>query len=166
MNRILFVLFVFLAQLAGIAPAVAADSAIDVTMQAFKVVATARGTELQKTDAAQPGDTIEYQVVYRNSGKTVARNVVAVLPVPAGGMAYLPDSATPATVEASLDGKQFAPVPLQRTVVRAGRSVTEPVPPAEYRFLRWNLGELPAGQTSTVKSRMRLNGATVSKNDA
>jgi len=164
MNRILFVLVAFLAQLAGMPVAFAADSDVDVTMQAFKVVATARGTELQKTDAAEPGDTIEYQVAYRNRGKTPARNVVAVLPVPADGMAYLPDSAAPAAVEASLDGKTYAPVPLQRTVVRAGRSVTEPVPPAEYRFLRWHLGDLPAGQATTVKSRMRLNGATVRNN--
>ncbi|TWI69722.1 putative repeat protein (TIGR01451 family) [Pseudoduganella lurida] len=158
MQRFLLAVFFCLAQFAGVA-AFAADSAVDVTMQAFKVVTTAKGVELVPTTEAKPGDTIEYQVAYRNRGAEAARQVIATLPVPAAGMAYIPDTAAPAAVMASLDGKEFAPVPLQRTVLREGRRVTETVPPAEYRFLRWTIGELRAGQTTTVKSRMRLNGA-------
>lgn len=159
MKRIFLAFLLCLAQALG-ASAFAADGDIAVTMQAFKVVATANGTELQPTDKALPGDTIEYHVAYRNTGKTAARDVVATLPVPAGGMAYVADSATPATVTASLDGQQFAPVPLQRTVERDGRRITETVPATEYRVLRWTLGELAAGRTATVTSRMRLAAAT------
>jgi uncharacterized repeat protein (TIGR01451 family) len=158
MKRFYLAFLLCLAQFLGM-PAFAADGDVAVTMRAFKVVATAKGAELVPTDAAQPGDTIEYQVAYRNAGKTPARDVAATLPVPAGGMAYVPDSASPAAVLASLDGKQFAAVPLQRSVVRDGRRVTEAVPAAEYRFLRWPLGELRAGESATVKSRMRLDAS-------
>jgi uncharacterized repeat protein (TIGR01451 family) len=163
MKRLFLLFFLTLAQFLGIA-AHAADTGVDVTMQAFKVVATAKGTELVRTDSAQPGDTIEYQVAYHNREKTPARDVVATLPVPAGGMAYLPDTAAPAAVLASLDGKEYAAVPLQRVVVRNGRPVTEAVPASEYRFLRWKLGELAAGQSATVTSRMRLNAGADPRN--
>jgi uncharacterized repeat protein (TIGR01451 family) len=162
MKRILLAFFISLAQFAGM-PAFAADNDVAVTMQAFKVVATAKGTDLVPTDKAQPGDTIEYQVAYRNRGRTPARDVVATLPVPAGAMAYVPESAAPAIVTATVDGKEFAAVPLQRTVTRDGRRVTENVPASEYRALRWKLGELAAGQAVTVKSRMHIAGTASNK---
>ncbi|HBF51938.1 MAG TPA: hypothetical protein DDX04_18085 [Massilia sp.] len=140
--------------------AFAASGDVDVTLQAFQVVNTAKEVKLVPTTRANPGDTIEYQVTYRNNGTTPAKQTKAVLPVPASGMAYLPDTASPAKVEASLDGKTYAPAPLKREVVRDGKKVTEVVPPSEYRFLRWDLGDLPPGQAATVKSRMRLNSAT------
>jgi len=138
----------------------AADSGVTAELHAFKVVTTANGPKLVATAEALPGDTIEYQVTYRNAGTTPARDVLATLPVPKGGMAYVADTATPAKVMASLDGKQYAPVPLTRTVVREGKQVTETVPVAEYRFLRWQLGELAPGRSATVSSRMRLEGAS------
>jgi len=156
--------FLFLALcLFQLSSAFAAPSDVDVTLQAFQVIAngnSGKEVKLVPTTRANPGDTIEYQVTYRNKGSTPAKQTRAVLPVPAGGMAYLPDTASPAKVEASLDGKTYAPVPLQREAIREGKKVTEAVPASEYRFLRWDLGDLPPGQEATVKSRMRLNGAT------
>jgi len=155
--------FLFLALcLFQLSSAFAAPSDVNVTLQAFQVVGMNNATKdvkLVPTTRANPGDTIEYQVTYRNSGNTPAQQTKALLPVPEGGMAYLPDTASPAKVEASLDGKTFAPVPLKREVVREGKKVTEAVPASEYRFLRWDLGDLPPGQAVTVKSRMRLNSA-------
>jgi hypothetical protein len=78
-------------------------------------------------------------------------------------MAYVPESAAPAIVTATVDGKEFAAVPLQRTVTRDGRRVTENVPASEYRALRWKLGELAAGQAVTVKSRMHIAGTASNK---
>jgi len=153
--------FLFLALcLFQLSSAFAASGDVDVTLQAFQVVNTAKEVKLVPTTRANPGDTIEYQVTYRNNGSTAAKQTKAVLPVPAGGMAYLPDTASPAKVEASLDGKTYAAVPLKREVVREGKKVTETVPATEYRFLRWDLGDLPPGQAATVKSRMRLNSAS------
>ena len=107
-----------------------------------------------------PGDTLEYRATYTNRGAAPARGVLATLPVPPDGMEYVDASAAPAKVLASLDGKQFAPAPLQRVVVLPdGSRKSEAVPASEYRFLRWNLGDLDAGKSVVVRSRMRLIGA-------
>lgn len=159
MNRIIAILTVFLLQLCCMPVAFSADNAVNVELHAFKVVTTASGTKLVPTDAAQPGDTIQYLATYSNKGKTPAREVLATLPVPAGGLVYVPESATPAAVQASVDGKQFAAMPLIRTVTRNGKQVTEAVPVAEYRFLRWKLGEIAPGASITVSSRMRLDSS-------
>lgn len=159
MNRIIAILTVILLQLCCLGGASAADNNVTVALHAFKVVTTTAGTKLVATDAAQPGDTIEYQVTYANKGTTPAREVMATLPVPAGSLVYLPDSAKPAAVQASVDGKRYAALPLMRTVTRDGKQQVEAVPVSEYRFLRWNLGDIAPGASSTVSSRMRLDGA-------
>lgn len=128
---------------------------VEVTLHAFQV-SPAAGGKLVPTSEARPGDVIEYRVTYRNPARVVAKQVVATLPVPAGGMAYLDGSASPGTLQASLDGVHFAPVPLKREVVREGKRVSETVPSSEYKSLRWNLGDLSAGQQVTVSARMRL----------
>lgn len=138
----------------------AADKGVTAELHAFKVVPGTNGPQLVATTEARPGDTIEYQVTYRNGAATPARDVFATLPVPKGGMTYVAGSAAPTTVMASLDGKQYAPVPLTRTVERDGKQITETVPATEYRFLRWQLGELASGGSATVSSRMRLDGAS------
>lgn len=157
-NRILPMLMAWALMLwTGIA--FAADTTpVEVTLRAFKVDPIQGGKRVPTLEA-RPGDVIEYQVTYRNPAKAAASEVAATLPVPAGGMAYLDGSASPGPLLASLDGVHFAPTPLKREVVREGRSVSETVPPSEYKFLRWNLGELAAGQQVTVSARMRLAAA-------
>jgi len=142
--------------LAGSSAFAAPGEQLDVSMQAFRVANVGGKPSLQPTEHARPGETIEYRVSYRNTGSTSARQVAATLPVPPGSMAYLPDSASPQRVEASLDGKTYAPAPLTRSVVRDGRKLVENVPATEYRFLRWNLGDIQAGQTLAVSARMRV----------
>lgn len=133
------------------------DGDVAVHLEASKVVAQAGGESLQPATAARPGDTVEYRATYTNRGKSVARNVEATLPIPAGTLVYLPATARPAAVLASLDSNQFAPVPLTRTVIRAnGTKELQPVPYAEYRYLRWTLGDLAPGASTTVRARMNL----------
>jgi hypothetical protein len=85
------------------------------------------------------------------------KELAATLPVPRG-MEFLPRTAAPEPILASLDGKTFEPVPLQRRVRLAnGREVTRDVPAAEYRFLRWSLGTLGARETRTVAARVRVS---------
>jgi uncharacterized repeat protein (TIGR01451 family) len=130
-----------------------------VDLQVRKVLVQKDGTETLVDAAAGPGETLEYQATYANRGAATARNVQATLPVPEAGMAYLDASATPGKFSASVDGKQFAPAPLQRVVILPdGSRRSEAVPPSEYRFLRWNLGDLDAGKSAVVRSRMRLTG--------
>lgn len=152
------IILVFWTMLLTATKAFAADpQAVDVRLQAFQVVAQDKGGEkLVPATEANPGDTIEYQVTYRNNGKSAAKAVAATLPVPEGAMVYLEGSAAPKAVQASLDGKQYGPLPLTREVMRNGRRTAEPVPPEQYRFLRWELGDLAPGKAATVTSRMRI----------
>jgi uncharacterized repeat protein (TIGR01451 family) len=123
-----------------------------------RVVTGADGKQtLQDGSYARPGDVLEYHAVYRNNGTKPARDLLATLPVPANGLEYLPKTAFPDGVQASLDGKTFATPPLMRTVkLPDGKEVLREVPVSEYRFLRWKLGELPAGKSVTVGARMRV----------
>jgi len=159
MKRFLVILTTFIVQLVCTQFLHAAENNVAVELHAFRVVADKNGQKLVPTTEAKPGETIEYQVTYRNAGATAARDVLATLPVPKGGVSYVADSATPVTVQASLDGTQFSPVPLTRTVTRNGKQQTETVPVSEYRFLRWKLGEIAPGKSITVSSRMRLDNA-------
>lgn len=137
----------------------AADSnGPEVALSVYKVVAQANGSEtLAQGRQVKPGDRVEYAATYRNPGKLSIRNVQATLPIPAGTMQYIPSSASPTEVYASVNGKDFAPVPLMRVVTQAdGTQRKQPVPLAEYRSLRWNLGDLEAGKSRTVKARMRV----------
>ena len=155
--RILNILLFWTIVLAGTKVFAADTQAVDVRLQAFQVVAQDKGAEkLVPATDAEVGDTIEYQITYQNKGKSAAQAVAATLPVPEGTMSYLAGSAAPKAVQASLDGKTFASLPLTREVKRNGLRVTERVPVSEYRFLRWNLGDLAPGQAVTVSSRMRV----------
>ena len=154
--RILNILLFWTIVLAGTKVFAADTEAVDVRLQAFQVVQAMGAEKLVPATEAEVGDTIEYQITYQNKGKSAAQSVAATLPVPEGAMSYLAGSAAPKAVQASLDGKNFAPLPLTREVMRKGLRVVERVPASEYRFLRWNLGDLAPGQAVTVSSRMKV----------
>ncbi len=138
--------------------ALAADTG-DVTTELThrKVSIAANGKELlSSADKALPGDVIEYKTVYRNKGKKLLKSFVANLPVPKG-MEFVPGSARPTEVLATVDGTSYAPVPLKKKVKLAnGKEELKEIPPAEYRALRWNLNELAAGKSLTTSARMKI----------
>lgn len=129
-------------------------------LSAKRIVVDATGKETRgEVHAAKPGDVLEYRVAYRNPGKETARQVRALLPIPADAFIYVAASAHPAKAFASIDGKQFDAVPLMRAVLLPdGKRELRPVPLAEYRYLRWNLGDLPPGAEAVVSARMRMTG--------
>jgi uncharacterized repeat protein (TIGR01451 family) len=140
-------------------PAVAANKGdVVVELTGKKVLKNAAGKEMFETaDKAKPGDVIEYKAVYRNKGKTAADNLLATIPVPLG-TDYLPGSAKPADVSASLDGKEYAPAPLKRKVkLPSGKEELRDVPAGEYRSLRWSLKALEPGKSATVSMRVRVS---------
>jgi uncharacterized repeat protein (TIGR01451 family) len=149
---------VLLLGLAAVTPAFA-DGPLTATLDARRVVVAADGKEsFANADSAKPNDVVEYRTTYRNTSKNTLRGVAATLPVP-DGFIFIANSAG-ANVQASLDGKTYAAVPLTRVVKLAdGRTRDERVPVAEYRFLRWELGNMPANTTNTVVARMRLSDA-------
>lgn len=137
---------------------------VHVALTAKKLTSTSGNKESAEASEARPGDLIEYKAVYQNQGKGNAKHLQATLPIPAASMEYVPAATTPANVQASLDGKHFDTPPLKRSVTLAdGRKEMQAVPASEYRFLRWDIGDLPAGKSTTVAARMKLVGSGLRK---
>ena len=130
---------------------------VAVTLKAQKVLRSKDGKEvLQVADRAMPGEIIQYDALYKNQSNNSVRQLEPTLPIPAG-LEYIADSAKPAPARASLDGKNFAPIPLMRQVtLPTGETTQEQVPFSEYRALRWELGELDAGKTALISARAKL----------
>jgi uncharacterized repeat protein (TIGR01451 family) len=152
-----FVIAVMALMIAAPAAWCADQPNVTVQLTAQRVVKKGQGQEvLSPGDTAKPGEVIEYRVVYRNSGKGTARDLQGRLPIPAE-MEYVPGSAVPADVSASLDDKNFSKVPLKHKVrLPDGSIAVREVPSSEYRSLRWDLRDLAPGASVTAKARMRI----------
>ena len=150
------------AQAAPGAPAAAA-SAPSLELAAFKIVPARAGEPEHRVSAeqARSGDQLEYVATYRNPTASPLHHVQVTVPVPASGVEYVLETAAPRADAASSDGKRYAPLPLQRTETLAdGRQVTRPAPGADYRFLRWDLGDVPPGAVRVVRTRVQLLAST------
>lgn len=132
-------------------------SPLAIALTAQKVVKQSDGKEkLLAADRALPGEVIQYDALYQNQGALPLNNVAPTLPIPAG-MVFLPDSATPAPFEASLDGKTFERIPIKRKVTMpSGETREQEIPATEYRALRWQLGEMVPGARATLVARTRI----------
>ncbi|MBD5804729.1 hypothetical protein AZOA_41740 [Azoarcus sp. Aa7] len=134
---------------------------LSVRLEVLRVLVQPDGRETATAAGqARPGELLEYRAHYGNAGQVATRQVTATLPLPAGGVVFIPGSAHPAGAEASTDGKHFETMPLQRWVVLPdGRRELRPVPAEEYRSLRWKLGDLAPRQAMTVSARVRVAAA-------
>ena len=134
----------------------------EIKLVAYRIVSTPGPTGLRETreplKTLSPGDLIEYEATYFNRSAQPMRDVSMTVPVPAGGLAYIAAQKAPLASSASTDGKVFAALPLTREEVSAdGKHITQPVPLADYRVLRWNLGDLPAGASRSARVRMQMD---------
>jgi uncharacterized repeat protein (TIGR01451 family) len=142
--------------------AFAQGAAVTSSLTAQKVETVAGKVVLTPAEAGKPGDLVEYSGTYRNAGKNPVDKLVATIPVPAG-TTFVAGSAEPARAQASTDGARFAPMPLMRSVRAAdGSTRQEPVPLADYRFVRWEVGALAAGKDAVVKLRVQIDSAPTS----
>ncbi len=151
------------ASVASVGLALAAAPEPAVTLSVAKIVALEPGTPERRVDAGQarPGDLLEYRAVYRNDTPRTLSRAQLTLPVPLAGHAveYVQDSAQPAATSASRDGRRYVAAPLHIERVGAdGRVQRVLAPGADYRFLRWELGDLPPGAARTVHARVRVLG--------
>ena len=137
--------------------------AVEAKLAAYKVTRGADNKEvLSPADKVAPDDLLEYQVVYQNNGKSLLKQLTANLPIPVG-TTYVTGSAKPAGAMASLDGKNFATMPLKRMVKKSdGKLEEQLVPLAEYRALKWKLAELAEKNKAEVSARVRVNQAASS----
>jgi hypothetical protein len=147
-----------------VAASAAEPAAPSLELAAFRIVPATPAHPEQRVAAteARAGDQLEYVATYHNPTPALLHHVMVTLPVPKTGVDYVLDTASPRADLASADGRQFAPLPLMRVVTTAdGRRVTQPAPGADYRFLRWDLGDVPAGASRTVRTRVQLLATTV-----
>jgi uncharacterized repeat protein (TIGR01451 family) len=146
------------------AGAFAQSPAVTSSLTAQRVETVAGKVVLTPADAGKPGDLVEYSGTYRNAGKTPVEKLVATIPVPAG-TTFVAGSAAPARAQASTDGVRFAPMPLMRSVRAAdGSTRQEPVPLADYRFVRWEVGSLAAGADARVLLRVQIDSTATAAN--
>jgi uncharacterized repeat protein (TIGR01451 family) len=134
-----------------------AKSDLAISLIAKKVVLQADGKEsLVAADRAFPGEMIQYDALYENQSAKPLTSVAPTLPIPVG-MVFVPESASPAPSEASLDGRKFEPLPILRKVrTPSGEEMKVEVAATEYRALRWKAGDLAPGAKTTITARARL----------
>ena len=131
----------------------AVKSDVEVVLKQLKVVKHGDNEALEAAERIKPGEIVEYQTTYRNVSKHADGQLQATLPIPAE-TEYLPGSARPAAVQASVDGVNYAELPLRKKIKTAGGQLVEQdIRLSEYRSLRWTIGELEAGRKATVSAR-------------
>lgn len=124
--------------------ALAAD-ALQMQLQASKVVKLADGkVSYTPVSTAASGTVIQYRATYTNTIDKAINDIAVTLPIPAN-MTFTGE-AFPASAQATIDGKNFADMPLMRKV--NGKMVK--VPYSEYKALRWNIKLLPAKKSADV----------------
>ena len=135
---------------------------INVKLKVYRVVEHTKGrVELTPTTTAKPGDVLEYRSEYMNRGDQTARGLVGRLPIPEGQLEYIADPKSDTRLRASVDGKHYEALPLMRTVIQAdGAQVQQAIPFTEYRFLAWDLGDLPRHGQATTTARLRMLDST------
>ena len=146
------------AQSAPAAAEAAQKKAVAVVLTQSKVVKDAQGREqLVDASSVKPGDVVEYRATYTNNTGKPVTGLVADLPIPEG-LEYQPRSAKPGAglVQAGTKDAVFGAEPLMR---KAAGNKTEPVPYADYRSLRWTLGQLPANGSTAVSARAKVEVA-------
>lgn len=143
-NTLRVVLVATLAPLFLLSTAYAADS-LKMELTANKVVKNADGkVSYSPVNTAPAGTVIQYKTTYTNTLSQNINDLAVTLPIPAN-MTFNGE-VSPVSAQASIDGKNYADMPLMRKV--NGKLVQ--VPYSEYRSLRWNIKLLPANKSAAV----------------
>lgn len=129
-----------------------ADDALKMELTANQVIKNAEGkTVYTPVRTAPAGTVIQYKANYTNTINKDINDLMVTLPIPAN-MTFTGD-AMPASAQASIDGKNYADIPLMRKV--DGKMVK--IPYSEYRTLRWNIKLLPAKKSAAVALNTTVN---------
>ena len=122
-----------------------ADDALKMELTANKVVKNTEGkVSYVPVSTAPAGTVIQYKSTYTNTINKDINDLMVTLPIPAN-MTFTGE-AIPASAQASIDGKNYADMPLMRKV--NGKMLK--IPLSEYRTLRWNIKLLPANKSAAV----------------
>ncbi len=131
--------------------AYAAD-ALQMELTANKVTKNADGkVSYTSVRNAPAGTVIQYKANYTNTTNQNISDLAVTLPIPAN-MTFTGE-VSPASAQASTDGKNYADMPLMRKV--NGKLMK--VPLSEYKALRWNIKWLPANKSADVALNTVVN---------
>lgn len=129
-----------------------ATQALKMELQANKITKNAAGKAIYVAASdAKAGETVQYRAIYTNVIDKPISDVAVTLPIPAN-MTFTGD-AKPVSAQATVDGKNYADMPLMRKV--DGKVVK--VPLSEYKALRWNIKWLPASKSADVSLNTIVN---------
>ncbi|WP_201585014.1 hypothetical protein [Psychrobacter jeotgali] len=129
-----------------------ANEALDMQLSANKVMTNAEGKVVYSPISTAPkGTVVQYKATYTNTIDKDIKDLVVVLPIPVN-MTFN-GVALPTSAQASVDGKNYADMPLMRRV--DGKLVK--IPLSEYRSLRWNIKLLPAKKSAAVALNTIVN---------
>lgn len=132
--------------------AYAEQDALKMELTANKVVKTAEGKIVYSPVSTAPqGTVVQYKATYTNTINQDINDLQVTLPIPAN-MTFNGE-AMPASAQASIDGKNYADMPLMRKV--DGKMVK--IPLSEYRTLRWDIKLLPAKKSAAVALNTVVN---------
>ncbi|CAA6824148.1 MAG: Unknown protein [uncultured Thiotrichaceae bacterium] len=131
-------------------------------MMAFVVKTNQQGKEVLKSSKlAEPGQVIEYQLVYKNTGQKALSGLAVTGPIP-GNTSYLGKTAStqiPSNFLVSIDGgKTYEKTPVTRQVKNnAGKMETVVVAAEKYTHLRWRVSNsLKAGGKQLYTYRVKV----------
>lgn len=131
---------------------VQAADALKMELQANKIVKTVKGeTSYVAASDAKTGEIVQYRAIYTNLINQPVSDVTVTLPIPVN-MTFTGE-AQPSSAQATIDGKNYADIPLMRRV--NGKLVK--VPFSEYKALRWNIKWLPARKSADVSLNTIVN---------
>lgn len=134
------------------------NSPVTSELKVYKIEVVEGKEQLQQTQTAQPGDLLEYLIKYENVSDQKIHELKPLLPVPEG-MEFVPDSSTVGNQFASTDGTTFSAIPLTHEIkLPDGRTIIEKVPFADYRFIKWHVEEMAAGETVVLNARVKVLG--------
>ncbi|WP_201624228.1 hypothetical protein [Psychrobacter immobilis] len=129
-----------------------ADDALKMDLTSNKVIKNTEGKiTYVPVRNAPAGTVIQYKATYSNTINKDIQDLAVILPIPAN-MTFTGE-AIPSTAQASIDGKNYADMPLMRKV--DGKMVK--IPFSEYRTLRWNIKLLPAQKSAAVALNTTVN---------
>jgi len=146
------------------APALAAPK-ITFSIAQLKEVVEQKGgvrtTRMVPTTSASPGDVVEYQLTYANTGDALATDANIDDAIPKG-TTYVANSAAGEGTEITFSadgGKTFAPSVKVAYEYRLPSGAVEKrvATPAEYTHVRWTLKQVPPGATGKVSFRVKVN---------
>ena len=145
-GRYVLVLFAVVFVVAASAALASGSANLTGTIEAYRVVVADKGVEnFLPADNARPKDTIEYRLVYTNTGDEPIKNVLITDPVPIGTRLLQPTASRPkdGKVEFSVDGgKNFHPWPVmvKKTTLDGKHKMVEATPDM-VTHIRWTVGE-------------------------